>query len=81
MKRHYAEQVNRLLEDYHFNMENNPQGRESHYGVLAAGVQHLYGAAFCVNDNETICALRPTIEAVMDGVIPAPLVVNDFCGG
>ncbi len=35
MKRLYAEQINKMLEDYYFNLENNPQGRESHYGVLA----------------------------------------------
>jgi hypothetical protein len=35
MKRLYAEQINKMLEDYYFNLENNPQGRDSHYGVLA----------------------------------------------
>ena len=76
MKRCYAEQVNKMLQDYHFNVENNPQGSESHYGVLASGLQHLYGAAFCMNDNETIDDLRPTICAVMDGVVPAPVAID-----
>lgn len=25
MKRLYAEQINKMLEDYYFNLENNPQ--------------------------------------------------------
>jgi hypothetical protein len=37
MKRLYAEQINKMLEDYYFNLENNPQGRDSHYGVWLAG--------------------------------------------
>lgn len=53
MKRLYAEQINKMLEDYYFNLENNPQGRDSHYGVLASGIQHIYGAAFCLNDDDT----------------------------
>lgn len=76
MKRCYAEQVNKMLQDYHFNIENNPQGRDSHFGVLASGLQHLYGAAFCMNDNEAINDLRPTINAVMDGIVPAPVTIN-----
>lgn len=76
MKRCYAEQVNEMLQDYYFNMENNPQGHESHYGVLASGLQHLYGAAFCLRDNETIDDLLPTISAVMSGVVPLPLVID-----
>lgn len=66
----YSEQINKMLEDYYFNLENNPQARESHYGVLASGIQHLYGAAFCVNDNDTLDELRPVISAVMNGEVP-----------
>lgn len=81
MKRCYAEQVNKMLQDYHFNIENNPQGRESHYGVLASGIQYLYGAAFCMNDNETIDDLRPTVYAIMDGAVPAPVEIDHMQPG
>ena len=70
MKRFYVDQINKMLEDYYFNLENNPQGRESHYGVLSSGIQHLYGAAFCANDDETLNELRPIVNAVMDGEVP-----------
>ncbi|RQM37228.1 hypothetical protein [Erwinia psidii] len=73
MKGFYAEQVNKLLQDYYFNLENNSVGRESHYGVLASGLQQLYGFAFCSGDNETINSLRPTINAVFNGEIPKPV--------
>ncbi|HBY4916844.1 DUF4754 family protein [Klebsiella pneumoniae] len=73
MKRLYAEQINKMLEDYYFNLENNPQGRESHYGVLASGIQHIYGTAFCLNDNEALNELRPFVNAVMNGEIPSPV--------
>ncbi|HBR1093143.1 TPA: DUF4754 family protein [Klebsiella variicola] len=72
MKRLYAEQINKMLEDYYFNLENNPQGRESHYGVLASGIQHVYRAAFCLNDDDTLCELRPLVSAIMNGEIPKP---------
>lgn len=74
MKSLYAEQINKMLEDYYFNLENNPIGRESHYGVLASGVQHLYGAAFCANDDEALCDLRPFVNLIMDGEIPKPVI-------
>lgn len=72
MKRLYAEQINKMLEDYYFNLENNPQGRESHYGVLASGIQRIYGAAFCMNDDAALNELRPFVNAIMNGEIPAP---------
>ncbi|HGT2815348.1 TPA: DUF4754 family protein [Klebsiella pneumoniae] len=72
MKRLYAEQINKMLEDYYFNLENNPQGGESHYGVLASGIQHIYGAAFCMNDEEALNELRPFVNAIMNGEIPSP---------
>ncbi|MGX1944548.1 DUF4754 family protein [Raoultella ornithinolytica] len=73
MKRIYAEQINKMLEDYYFNLENNPQGGESHYGVLASGIQHIYGAAFCMNDEEALNELRPFVNAIMNGEIPSPV--------
>lgn len=73
MKHFYAEQINKMLEDYYFNLENNPVGRESHYGVLASGLQHLYGAAFCANDDEALDALRPFVNSVMNGEVPKPI--------
>lgn len=73
MKRLYAEQINKMLEDYYFNLENNPQGRDSHYGVLASGIQHIYGAAFCLNDDDTLSELRPFVNAIMNGDIPPPV--------
>lgn len=76
MKRLYVEQINKMLEDYYFNLENNPQGRESHYGVLASGLQHLYGTAFCTNDNEALSWLRPFINSVMNGEVPSPVTVE-----
>lgn len=76
MKRLYAEKINKMLEDYYFNVENNPVGRELHYGVLASGVQHLYGAAFCTNDDEVLCDLRPLVNAIMDGEIPQPVIYH-----
>ena len=72
MKRLYAEQINKMLEDYYFNLENNPQGRESHYCVLASGIQHVYGTAFCLNDDDALCELRPLVSAIMNGEIPKP---------
>ncbi|HBV2138068.1 DUF4754 family protein [Klebsiella pneumoniae] len=72
MKRLYAEQINKMLEDYYFNLENNPQGRESHYCVLASGIQHIYGAAFCLNDDDTLSELRPLVNDIMNGDIPKP---------
>ncbi|HFR0339320.1 TPA: DUF4754 family protein [Klebsiella pneumoniae] len=72
MKRLYAEQINKMLEDYYFNLENNPQGRESHYGVLASGIQHIYGVAFCMNDDAALNELCPFVNAIMNGEIPAP---------
>lgn len=70
MKRFYVEQINKMLEDYYFNLENNPQGRESHYGVLASGIQHIYGAAFCASDDEALCELKPSVNAIMNGEVP-----------
>lgn len=72
MKRLYAEQINKMLEDYYFNLENNPQGRESHYGVLASGIQHIYGVVFCLSDDDTLSELRPFVNAIMNGEIPTP---------
>lgn len=72
MKRLYAEQINKMLEDYYFNLENNPQGRESYYCVLASGIQHIYGAAFCLNDDDTLSELRPLVNDIMNGDIPKP---------
>ena len=76
MKRLYAEHINKKLEDYYFNLENNPQGRESHYGVLASGVQHIYGAAFCMNDDDALSDLRPFVSAIMNGEIPSPAAIE-----
>ena len=76
MKRLYAEQINKLLEDYYFNLESNPVGHESHYGVLASGLQHLYGAAFCTNDDEALIELRPFVNSVMNGEVPSPAIVD-----
>lgn len=73
MKAFYAEQINKMLEDYYFNLENNPQGRESHFGVLASGIQHIYGVAFCANDDETLTELKPVVNAIMNGAIPQPI--------
>ncbi|WP_143520602.1 DUF4754 family protein [Raoultella planticola] len=80
MKRIYAEQINKMLEDYYFNLENNPQGRESHYGVLASGIQHVYGTAFCLNDDDTLCELRPLASAIMNGEIPKPYDLSSIDG-
>lgn len=73
MKRLYAEQINKMLEDYYFNLENNPQGRDSHYDVLASGIQHIYAVAFCLNDDDTLSELRPFVNAIMNGDIPSPV--------
>ncbi|AXF77483.1 hypothetical protein LU631_11310 [Erwinia tracheiphila] len=76
MKSFYAEQINKLLQDYYFNFENNPQGRESHYGVLVSGLQHLYGAAFFTNDDEALIVLRPFVNSVMNGEVPSPAIAD-----
>ena len=76
MKRIYAEQINKMLEDYYFRLENNPAGYELHYSILANGLQHLYGTAFCINDNESLCELRPLVNSIMDGELPKSLVFN-----
>jgi hypothetical protein len=76
MKRFYIEQINTLLENFYFNLENNPQGRGMHYGVLASGIQHIYGAAFCTNDNEALTELRPFVDAIMNNEIPLPAKWN-----
>jgi len=73
MKRIYAEQLNNMLQQYYFNCEDNPQGHESHYAVLASGIQHLYGIAFCSDDNEAVNSLRPIINSVFDREIPRPV--------
>ncbi|KNA29563.1 hypothetical protein ACO03_11735 [Pantoea ananatis] len=73
MNRLYADQINKMLQDYYFNTENNPQGRESHFGVLASGVQHLYGAAFCASDDKALVGLRPFVNSVMNGEVPSPI--------
>ncbi|HBS5821138.1 DUF4754 family protein [Klebsiella variicola] len=76
MKRFYAEQLNKMLEDYYFNLENNPQGRESHYGVLASGVQHIYAVAFCTNDDDALNELCPLLNAIMNDEIPSPVAIE-----
>lgn len=73
MKRFYVEQINKMLEDYYFNLENNPQGRDSHFSVLANGIQHLHGVAFCSKDTESTEVLRPFVIAVVAGEIPRPM--------
>jgi hypothetical protein len=49
---------------------------ESHYGVLASGVQHVYGAAFCMNDDDALSELRPFVSAIMNGEVPSPAFVG-----
>ncbi|KFC01084.1 hypothetical protein GTGU_03601 [Trabulsiella guamensis ATCC 49490] len=75
MKQFYAELINQMLEDYSFKVENNPQGRDMYYGILASGVQHLYAVAFCASDNEALNDLRPFVNDVMNNVVPAPVVI------
>lgn len=69
----YAEQINNMLQRYHFNCEDNPQGQDSHYAVLASGIQHLYGLAFCASDNNVLKSLRPVIDSICDGDVSRPL--------
>jgi hypothetical protein len=72
MKRLYAEQINKMLEDYYFNLENNPQGRDHIMAFWLAG-SSIYGAAFCLNDDDTLSELRPFVNAIMNGEIPPPV--------
>lgn len=76
MKRNYAEQFNKLLEDYVFKTESNPDSKELYYGILACGVQHLYALAFCSDDNETLDDLHPLIESIMRDIIPEPVNID-----
>ncbi|PNK96247.1 hypothetical protein CEQ28_000860 [Hafnia alvei] len=76
MKSFYVQQINTMLEDYYFNLENNPQGHDSHFSVLANGIQHLHGLAFCSRDTDTAASLLPFVMSVINGEVPAPVYVE-----
>lgn len=73
MKRTYAEQINNLLENFHFNVEFENNTRYLSFSVLQNGIHHLYGGAFCSGDSEGIEALRPILMQVIDGEVPQPI--------
>jgi alpha-D-ribose 1-methylphosphonate 5-triphosphate synthase subunit PhnH len=73
MKRIYAEQVNKLLEDFHFNIEFENNSRALSFNVLQNGIQHIYGGAFCSGDTEATDALKPLLMQVIDGEVPQPI--------
>lgn len=72
MKPLYAELINNLLQDYYFNLEVNPKGQESHFVVLANGIQHLHGLAFCSRDSDSVEGLRPFVTSVINNEVPRP---------
>lgn len=78
MKRIYAEQINNLLESYHFNVEFMGGAPALAFNVLHNGIQHLYGAAFCSGDIETTEQLKPLLMQIIDGEIPQPLHPDNF---
>lgn len=73
MKRIYAEQVNKLLEDFHFNVEFENNSRALSFNVLQNGFHHVYGSAFCSGDTEATDALKPLLMQVIDGEVPKPI--------
>jgi len=73
MKGIYAEQINKLLEDFHFNIEFENNSRSLSFTVLQNGIQHIYGGAFCSGDTETTDAIKPLLIQVIDGEVPQPI--------
>jgi hypothetical protein len=41
-----------------------------HIMAFWLGIQHIYGAAFCLNDDDTLSELRPFVNAIMNGDTP-----------
>ncbi len=76
MKRQYIEQVNGLLEGFHFNTEIMGSDRSLAFAALQNGMQHIYGAAFCAGDNETASQLKPLLLQILDNEVPQPLCVE-----
>ncbi|AYN26565.1 hypothetical protein D8682_05905 [Buttiauxella sp. 3AFRM03] len=76
MKLLYAELINNLLQDYYFNIENNPKGQESHFVVLTNGIQHLHGLAFCLRDTDSVDGLRPFVTSIMNHEVPRPSLLG-----
>ncbi|MDZ7322966.1 hypothetical protein N4G41_15130 [Kosakonia sacchari] len=73
MKRIYAEQINKLLEDFHFNIEFENNSRALSFCVLQNGIQHVYGGAFCSGDIEATDELKPLLMQVINGEVPKPI--------
>lgn len=73
MKRIYAEQINKLLEDFHFNIEFENNSQSLSFNVLQNGIHHVYGVAFCSGDDEAATTLKPILMQVIDGEVPQPI--------
>ncbi|MBF9817795.1 hypothetical protein I4P58_12295 [Enterobacter roggenkampii] len=77
MKRIYAEQINKLLEDFYFNNEFEGSSRSLSFNVLQNGINHVYGTAFCSGDDEATAALKPILMQVIDGEEPQPIDLTE----
>lgn len=76
MKRIYAQQVNNLLEGYHFNVEFEHNSRSLSFTALQNGMQHVYGCAFCSGDVDSTALLKPLLIQVIDGEVPQPINIE-----
>lgn len=76
MKSFYAEQINNLLQDYYFNCENDPRTQKNNFSILANGIQHLHGVAFCGKDVAAAAEIKPFVIAVINGDVPQPIYIE-----
>lgn len=76
MKKVYADQLNSLLQHYHFDVENNPQGEKNHFAVLQAGIKALHSMPVFTHDQASADALMPYVVDVVNGFIPEPIFVG-----
>lgn len=73
MNPYFIEIFNQALESYHFNRENGTTSLDSGLKILNSVVTHLYGLAFCLEDEESLRFLRLTLEELRSHKIPRPI--------
>lgn len=77
MKRIYAEQFNKLLEDYYFNCELSGS-RDLPFTILTNAAHHLHGWLFCLGDTKSAGEMKPLLIQLLNKEIPQPFDL-DLC--
>lgn len=73
MNPYFIEIFNHALESYHFNRENGTTSLDSGLKILNSAVTHLYGLAFCLEDEDSLRVLRIILEELRSHKIPRPI--------